>query len=103
MAFANTYDFENLSNESERFILDELEKQLTVAPSGKHPQKICMCNDCVLDMAAMALNHVKPLYRCSLLGSLYTAEAVRDESFLKSIQNAVRQAIEKVSANPSHG
>ncbi|GMO35642.1 MAG: hypothetical protein Ta2B_15720 [Termitinemataceae bacterium] len=97
MAFLDAYDFENLSNEAERLVLEELAKQLEC-----YPQKICLCNDCVMDMAAMALNSVKPLYRCSLLGTLYTAEAMQDVSYAKAVKKSVKLAIEKVSLNPGH-
>jgi competence protein ComFB len=97
MAGIEEYDFQNLSNVAEKIVLDELGRQL-----DECTQDICRCNDCVVDMAAMALNTVKPLYRCSLLGELYTAEAMSDEFYAKSVKKAVRLAIEKVSSNPSH-
>ncbi|MDR0316273.1 MAG: late competence development ComFB family protein [Treponema sp.] len=97
MAFVDEYDFELLKNESELMILNELESQL--AEKG---DDICRCNDCVVDMAAMALNAVKPLYRFSLLGSLHAAQAMDDPSFANSIYHAVANAIEKISSNPSH-
>ena len=91
------YDFGNLSNEAEKIVLDELGRQL-----DQYSLDICKCNDCVVDMAAMALNSVKPLYRCSLLGELYTAETAKDASYAKNVQKAVRLAIEKVSLNTGH-
>jgi competence protein ComFB len=98
MAGIERYDFENLSNMSEIIVIEELDRQLEA-----YTVDICKCNDCVVDMAAMALNTVKPLYRCSLLGGLYTAEAKNDPAYAESVQKAVRLAIEKVKANPSHG
>ncbi|GMO32121.1 MAG: hypothetical protein Ta2F_07960 [Termitinemataceae bacterium] len=95
--FIDEYNFENLSNQAERIVIEELGNQLE-----KHYDKICKCNDCITDMAAMALNNVKPLYRCSLLGTLYTAEAMQDDAYSKSVKKAVTLAIEKVSINPSH-
>jgi competence protein ComFB len=53
-------------------------------------------------MAAMALNTVKPLYRYSLLGTLWASSAREDDSYSLSIKEAVSNAIEKVRANPSH-
>jgi competence protein ComFB len=53
-------------------------------------------------MAAIALNSVKPLYRVSLLGSLYTAHAMDEKTYATSIREAVFAAIEKVRKNPSH-
>jgi competence protein ComFB len=53
-------------------------------------------------MAAIALNSVKPLYRFSLLGSLYAAQAMNEKTYAGSVQTAVAGAIEKVRKNPSH-
>ncbi|MDR1252480.1 MAG: late competence development ComFB family protein [Treponema sp.] len=97
MAFADIYDFELLKNEAEQMVLHELEKQLEAQPA-----EVCRCNECVVDMAASALNVVKPLYRFSLLGTLYAAQAANERAYADSIQQAVAQAIEKVRKNPSH-
>jgi competence protein ComFB len=98
MPFAQNYDFDILKNEAERLVLAELERQLGERPEGS----LCLCEDCVLDMAAYSLNSVKPLYRVSLLGSMYAAHAMDEESYALSVRTSVAQAIEKVSANPSH-
>jgi competence protein ComFB len=98
MAVFDHYDFENLKNESETHIFNELAAQLEV-----YPHEICCCNDCIGDMAAIALNKVAPKYRWSLLGSLYTASAMNDEGYRTSVKDSVREAIETVRTNPSHG
>ncbi|MDR3303732.1 MAG: late competence development ComFB family protein [Treponema sp.] len=158
MALTDTYDFEFLVNEVEKFVFDELEKQLAAypkpesapapalesttepppetapapesaaepppetasepdthmdAPPEPPPEpdeepdadalSLCLCNDCVADMAAMALNSIKPMYRYSLLGSLYMSQAISDEAFAANIKDTVAKAIEKVRLNPSHG
>ena len=97
MTFTDTYDFELLKNEAEQMVLHELEKQL--AARG---EEVCRCNECVVDMAAVALNTVKPLYRFSLLGTLYAAQAMNEQSYANSVQRAVAQAIERVRTNPGH-
>jgi competence protein ComFB len=97
MAFIDNYDFELLVNEAEKLVLEELGGQLE-SFSGT----ICRCNECVVDMAAMALNAVKPLYRVSLLGTLYASQAMNEESYAKSAREAVARAIEKVRKNPAH-
>jgi competence protein ComFB len=97
MALTDTYNFELLKNEAEKLVLDELEIQLARAS-----EEICRCNDCVVDMAAMALNNIKPLYRFSILGTLYAAQAKNEPVYADTIQQAVAQAISKVSSNPSH-
>ena len=97
MALTDKYDFHVLKNEAETFVINELERQLETCP-----ESMCRCNDCVLDMAAGALNAVKPLYRVSLLGTLYTAAAMDEQAYALSVKDAVNLAIEKVRKNPSH-
>ena len=97
MAYIDKYDFEHLENEAEKLVLGELGRQLEV-----YSEHFCRCNECVMDMAAMALNAVKPLYRVSLLGTLYTANAMDEKAYATSVREAVFNAIEKVRKNPSH-
>jgi competence protein ComFB len=97
MAFEDNYDFDLLKNEAERLVLHELERQLE-----SYKGEVCRCNDCVVDMAAISLNSVKPLYRFSLLGTQYAVRAMNEKTYADSVQKAVAQAIEKVRRNPSH-
>jgi competence protein ComFB len=96
MAFIDNYNFELLKNEAENLVFKELGRQLE-----SYRGEICTCNDCVVDMAAVALNLIKPLYRFSILGTLYTSQAM-DTEYGDSVRNAVQTAIEKVRKNPSH-
>ena len=98
MPFTRSYTFDLLVNEAERLVIAELERQL----DKEKPDSVCLCNDCILDMAAYALNLVKPLYRVSLLGSLYTQRAMEWDTYSDSIRFVVAQSIEKISKNPSH-
>jgi len=97
MASIENYNFEHLKNEAENLVIKELNRQLEV-----YQEPICRCDECVTDMAAMTLNMVKPLYRVSLLGSLYTACAMDEEEYATSIRESVFTAIERVRKNPSH-
>jgi len=97
MAFIDQYDFDALKNDAEKMVLQELGRQLEV-----YPDKICLCNECVLDIAAIALNAVKPLYHVSLLGGLYAAAIEDHSAYGESIKEAISTAIEKVRNNPSH-
>jgi competence protein ComFB len=97
MDLRHMYDFSILVNEAERMVIDELDRQL----DGAEEQGICVCEDCVLDMAALALNTVKPLYRVSLLGTLY-AHAADGTDYADQIRKAVETSIAKVKDNPSH-
>ena len=97
MALSDTYHFDLLKNEAEELVLQELETQLE-----NYGPELCRCNECIVDMAAVALNSIKPLYRFSLLGSLYAAQALTEQSYTESVQNAVAEAIDKVNSNPGH-
>ena len=97
MAFIDDYDFFDLKNEAENLVIQELGRQLEGFPTV-----ICRCNECVMDMAAIALNTVKPLYRVSLLGQLYTSTAMDDSPYADHVGDPVFFAIERVRKNPSH-
>jgi len=97
MSFINEYNFELLKNEAEILVINEMENQLK-----DEAEDMCRCNECVVDIAAVALNNVKPLYRFSLLGTLYASQAMTEQSYADSVRSAVEQAIEKVKKNPSH-
>jgi len=95
MALKDEYNFDLLKNEAETLVIRELEQQLKKSD-------VCRCNECVVDAAAIALNTVKPLYRFSLLGTLYASQAMTERSYADSVKKAVAQAIKKVKENPGH-
>jgi competence protein ComFB len=98
MGIREEYDFSALVNEAERMVTDELERRLAELDDPS----ICVCQDCILDMAAFALNALKPVYRVSLLGTMY-AKAVNEESgYAQEVRSMVDVAIKKVHANPGH-
>ena len=97
MAFIDDYDFDHLKNEAEMIVINEVEQQLK-----NEPEEMCRCNECVVDIAAIALNTVKPLYRFSLLGTLYASQAMSEQSYAGSVKTAVTYAIQKVKTNPAH-
>jgi competence protein ComFB len=97
MAFSDIYQFDLLKNEAEVLVINEVERQLKL-----EPEKTCRCNECVVDLAAMALNNVKPLYRFSLLGTLYASQAMNEQAYADSVKKEVAEAIKKVKKNPAH-
>ena len=90
MNLEKLYSFEEMTNEAERCVLEELGTQLENLKDS-----VCLTEECVLDMAAYALNHVQPMYRVNLLGRLY-AQSLGDEHE-EEIRRAVADAITKVS------
>ena len=97
MSFEEDYEFHMLKNEMEVLVIRELERQLSSGNEG-----MCRCKDCVLDVAAIALNNVQPLYRISLLGTLYASSAISDKDITNQVMHVVQQAIKKVTENPAH-
>lgn len=93
MALQDQYDLSELTNDSERLVFGELERQLSEAGPG-----VSRSQECVLDMAAYALNHVRPLYRANLLGRIYTQAP--DEERRAEVASAVKDAIRVVTENP---
>jgi competence protein ComFB len=98
MSIRDDYDFSVLVNEAERMVTDELERKLAELADPS----ICLCQDCVLDMAAYALNSLKPVYRVSLLGTMYAQAIDDDSSYAREVRQAVDAAVKKVHANPGH-
>ena len=90
MNLEKMYSFEEMTNEAERLVLEELGTQLE-----ELRDTACLTEECVLDMAAYALNHVQPMYRVNLLGRLYAKSM--GEEHEDEIRQAVADAITKVS------
>ena len=97
MSLDDRYDLSELRNETEHLVFDELEQQLNRIAD----EDICKCNDCVLDMACYALNHLGPRYRATLTGAIY-ARVVEDDT-VKTVAEQVEEAISRISENPMHG
>jgi competence protein ComFB len=90
MDLTTMYSFDELTNEAERLVIEELGRQLSEIDSSG-----CRGEDCVMDMAAYALNHVRPMYRVNLMGRLYADTLV--EQYGEEIRTAVAEAIRKIA------
>jgi competence protein ComFB len=95
MGLREDHDFDALVNDAEGMVIDALEAGIARTPG------ICTCRDCVLDMAACALNSVRPSYRVSLLGSMSSRSSHSGE-YERQIRQAVTDAIDRVQKNRSH-
>lgn len=93
MALRDMYHLEELKNIAEDLVIDQMEIQL----KEKHPDLV-ITEDLVMDVAAFALNLVKPMYRVNLLGRMYAP--VFSELYHDEIVDAVEKAISKVVGNP---
>jgi len=95
MGLREDHDFDALVNDAEGLVIDALEAAVARTPG------ICTCRDCVLDMAACALNSVRHSYRVSLLGAL-SGRSPRGGEYERQIRQAVDAAVERVQKNRSH-
>lgn len=93
MAIDDYYDFSDLRNDTERLVFEELERQL----AGAGPE-VPRTQECVLDMAAYALNHARPLYRVNLIGRLYALSSTEERD--REVKTAVAEAIRLVTTHP---
>jgi competence protein ComFB len=84
-----------LINEAEAMVVREMERQIP-----RH-QDLCTCDECIFDIAAYALNNVRPRYRVSLLDTVF-ADRKEQTVYAREIEQAVSAAISKVRENPSH-
>jgi competence protein ComFB len=96
MSFKDDYDFQDLENETERFVIQYLEEAVA------QDSNVCTCKDCILDMATFALNQAPTSYRVSLLGKLYAQAKEHNASYMEKVKKAVQAAVKKIKANPSH-
>ena len=97
MDLEKLYDLSMLVNDSERLVLEELGRRM----DNGAEEGICDCQDCVVDMATLALNSLKPRYHASLMGTFY-AHAAAEGSYADEVHKAVDESIRKIKANPSH-
>jgi competence protein ComFB len=63
---------------------------------------ICDCEKCKLDIAAIALNNLKPQYVVTDKGQLYGKLNTLDYQFDVDLTKEITKAIEIVSKNPHH-
>ena len=103
MSFRDSYNIGNLINVSEKLVFDAID---AVMPGHA---ELCKCQDCVLDVAAIALNSLPPRYRCGKFVALPKNVAglrhhVPDEEreMVEQARAAVEAAIERVKAHPNH-
>jgi competence protein ComFB len=88
------YDMQ-VSNVVERMVWENIDTVLS------HKQ-MCCCPKCRADVAAFALNNLKPRYTVSQMGSTITRADILSQNVITSILVALAQAAEVVSANPRH-
>ncbi|MBF0544871.1 MAG: late competence development ComFB family protein [Candidatus Riflebacteria bacterium] len=91
------YDFTRLENMWVKLILEEIEMLLK-------KKEACDCEDCILDLAALALNKLSPKYWVSGAFNAFTSpsEFAANPQNRKDAKQAVAQALSLVKKNPHH-
>lgn len=89
MVLRELFQFDDLVNITEELVISELDRRLSEDLSDSD-----LNQDIVLDIAAFALNLLKPMYRVNLMGRIY-AHAF-EELYHDEIAEAVRKAIQKI-------
>lgn len=63
---------------------------------------ICTCQDCVYEVMALALNHIKPLYIVTEKGQLFQKLASYELQYGTDLASEITKACIKVKINPKH-
>ena len=63
---------------------------------------VCSCDKCKLDIAAIALNNLKPAYVVTEKGSLYGRVNNLNYQFSTDVMAEVTKAVAVVGKNPQH-
>ena len=96
MKLDERYNLENMRNRAEEMVFSAIEKQIEKGGD------MCTCEECVLDLAAWTLNHVKPQYCTSLLAPL-TPRPETERALAVEIELALASGLKKLKSHPHHG
>jgi len=98
MSLKTQCDFDLLVNIMEDIVISEVDKQLKLSEN----MKICRCQECILDICAIALNQLKPMYGSlnSFKGAMYKDHITQESE--DDVDKAVKKAMYKVISHPPH-
>lgn len=68
----------------------------------KKREDMCQCEQCQMDIAAIALNHLKPKYVVTEKGELFTKVDEMDIQFSADLIKEITEAMDVVSKRPHH-
>lgn len=83
-------------NVMEKLVEDAIEECFKTMP------QICQCDQCRNDIAALALNQLKPAYVSTAEGEVYSRLGELDCQRRCNLIFAVHSAIQKVASSPRH-
>jgi len=95
MKLGERYDLENIRNRAEEMVFEAIEKQIEKGGD------LCTCQECIMDLAAWTLNHVKPGYYTSLLKPL-SPRPENEKKMRVEIELALASGLKKLKAHPHH-
>jgi len=95
MRLEDHYNVELIKNRTEDVVFERIGKLLD------ERNDFCRCQECVLDLVAYILNHVKPRYYASLLGPIQP-NLDREKRIGIEIDLAIKRGIEKIKKHPHH-
>ncbi|HEB32043.1 MAG TPA: hypothetical protein ENI15_14410 [Spirochaetes bacterium] len=93
MRLQNRFSLENLRNRTEEMVFEKIEKL------KEEGTVFCTCQECVLDLAAFALNHVTPRYYTSLLGPL-RPNRTQEKRLQIEIDLALETGLKRIRSHP---
>ena len=85
-----------LKNITQDIVFEKLEEMV-----GRDP-KLCRCERCRMDAAAIALNNLPPRYVVTERGAVFSKIESLDFQITADVVKELTKAIEQVSANPRH-
>jgi competence protein ComFB len=85
-----------LNNFMEKLVMEKLDIVINANP------KVCKCQRCRYDIAALALNSLPTYYVVTAAGATYTKMNSLDQQFHVDIVAAITQAIKIVRKDPHH-
>ena len=88
---------ENLQNHTEDIVLETMEKML----KDEKFDKVCTCEQCLLDIATYSLNRIPAKYTSTHKGSVHTKIKDFEQQNQVDIIKIITKAIEIISKSPS--
>lgn len=85
-----------VTNVAEKAVWENIDSVIAQKPN------MCKCPKCRADVAAFALNSIKPRYTVSEAGTIMTRAELLDPSSMANILVALATAVELVSRKPRH-
>lgn len=85
-----------LTNVTEEIVFKRLDDML------KGRGDLCPCEQCRMDVAALALNHLQPRYVVTERGAVFSKLSGLDIQISADVIRELTRALAKVAANPRH-